>query len=58
MTDNRCRQCWGKGKYTYTRNTYYDYEETCHVCKGTGKRDVVILTREEYEELTSTKNDS
>ena len=37
MKTKTCPHCRGKGKATYTRNTYYDYEETCHVCKSSGK---------------------
>lgn len=32
-----CSHCRGRGKATYTRNTYYDHEETCHVCGGSGR---------------------
>ncbi len=32
-----CPHCHGRGEATYTHNTYYDYEETCHVCAGSGR---------------------
>lgn len=55
MINNTCRHCQGRGKATYTKNSYYDYEETCHVCKGTGRNDTVVLTKEKYERLTGTR---
>jgi ssDNA-binding Zn-finger/Zn-ribbon topoisomerase 1 len=48
----KCPECNGKGKFVDAyADEYYGYDETCTFCDGTGKTEIITITKEEYDML-------